>query len=174
MTDKKLLLRVMLKLMAISAIIVVSYVLLVSLINNREFSGDSASVRIDVSDIEPGKVKYFSVYGRRLMVLHRNEEMIKQIDTRKESLFKESSQVNLADNLNEKYRSYSAQYFVAYAYDPFYGCEVKLSGNELRPVCVKLSYDLTGRIYQSSRAETNLIVPLHNVEATGHINIYAD
>jgi len=176
MQDRKLILRVAIKLMAFVAVSLLGYVFFSAMINDQQIERETEVVHIDVSSIKPGEVKFFNVLNKKLLVLHRTPEMLNTLDGGNNELLKDVSTGDLANNLNKKYRSFSPKYFVAYAYDPFYGCEIKLSADIFVPVCIDLKYDLSGRVYKSRRAEDNLIVPRHDV---GHgiknnmiINIY--
>lgn len=171
MKDRKLMLRVAIKLMTIIAAGSVVYVLLLALIG-RDDSVKDEIVSIDVSTIKPGEVKFFNVFNRRLLVLYRTAEMLNDLDKANDTLLKHAPSKKAAKNPLIKYRSYAAKYFVAYAYDPFYGCEIKLSNNVFVPVCVDVKYDLSGRVYQSRRAEEDLIVPSHEIKSQAMITIY--
>ncbi len=144
------------------AVGVIVYVLFSGLFSNQ--GTEREIVHIDVSAIKPGETRLFNAFNKKLLILHRNSAMINMLDSDNSKLLKDVSTDDLADNLNKKYRSFLPKYFVAYAYDPFYGCEIKLSADVFIPVCIDLKYDLSGRVYRSSRAEENLIVPRHDVE----------
>jgi hypothetical protein len=171
MKDKKLILRVAIKLMTIIAISSVLYVFFSGLMNNKSEKGLSV-VQIDVSEMKPGDVKFFNGFNKKLLVLYRSADMLAELDKTDNDLLKDISTNKLPDKLNNQYRSFSPEYFVAYAYDPFYGCEIKLSGYSFVPVCINLKYDLAGRVYKSSRAEENMIVPEHNMKSGMMINVY--
>lgn len=172
--DKKLILRVLLKLMTAILVIAVSYVFISALSDNQGNNKTASSKRIDVSAIKPGEVKYFTAFNKKILVLYRTDVMLKQLDEADVSLLKRISADDLADNMNATYRSITPRYFVAYAYDPFYGCEIRLSDKGLSPVCIDLKYDWSGRVYKSRRAEDNLKVPRYDVESEAWIRIYVD
>ena len=172
MTDKKLILRVALKLMTLAAATVVIYVFFYGLFGSHDVKRGDLLLSVDVSEIKPGEIKYFNVLNKKLLVLHRSGDMLDQLDQSDVGLLKDTSTNDLAANMNVKYRSATASYFVAYAYDAFYGCDVKLKGMFFVPVCIDLKYDLTGRALKSSRAENNLIVPTHDIQNKNHLRIY--
>lgn len=171
MIDKKLILRAAIKLMSIIAISLTAYVFILSLTDNKNAQEGMPAIQIDASKIKPGEVHYFKLNNKKLMVLHRSSEMLEQLDSGDDGLLKDFSDSGLDDGLNKKYRSFSKSYFVAYAYDPFYGCDIKLSGYAFVPVCIDLKYDLSGRVFKSRRAEQNLIVPKHDIKNKTLINI---
>lgn len=172
MINKKLILRVGFKLMTIIAVISLGYVFFSGLSYERNTGKEVDVMRLDIANIKPGEVKYFNVGDRKLLILHRSREMLDKIEKREDRLFKESSSSNLAEGMNIRFRSMAETYLVAYAYDPFYGCEVQLSEDVFIPVCVDIKYDLTGRVYTSRRAEENLIVPNYEVQSDRYIDVY--
>jgi len=174
MTDKKLILRVALKLMALTAAAVVIYVFFYGMFGSNSTERGAVILHVDVSAIKPGEIKYFKVLNKKLLVLHRNKEMLELLNNSDMGLLKDASTADMADNMNAKYRSFTARYFVAWAYDAFYGCDIKLKEMFLEPVCIDLKYDLAGRVLKSGRAEANLIVPAHDMENKTHLRIYAD
>ena len=157
--------------MTIIAIGSIIYVFFSGLMNNESEKGLTV-VQLDVSKMKPGDIKFFNVFNKKLLVLYRSTEMLSELDNIDNGLLRDISTNDLSDKLNNKYRSFSPKYFVAYAYDPFYGCEIKLSGYSFVPLCINLKYDLAGRVYKSSRAEENMLVPEHDIKSNMMIDVY--
>lgn len=71
MRDKKLILRVITKLFAVFALLVVAYVFMLGLLSHENIATDEPVV-VDVSELKPGAVKYFDHKRRKILVLHRS------------------------------------------------------------------------------------------------------
>ena len=132
MKDKKLLLRVVFKLMSLAGLGFVIYILLAGFIDNDK---NESIIYIDISKINKGKVDYFDVMNKKLLVLRRTEAMLSKLPLQ------------------------NKEYFIAYAYDPVFGCAVELVNDYFKSVCVDIKYDLAGRVYKNNRSARNLIVP---------------
>ena len=164
----------MLKLMALTTVVVIVYVLFYGMLGRDDVKRGALLLRVDVSAIKPGEIKYFNVLNKKLLVLHRSDDMLEQLDRSDTGLLKDTSTDDLVNNMNATYRSFTPRYFVAYAYDAFYGCDIKFEKMLFIPLCIDLKYDLAWRVFKSRRAETNLIVPAHDMQSKTHIRIYAD
>jgi hypothetical protein len=178
MTDKKIILRVAFKLMAATAILTLVYIFMAGLFTSPNTNRSASILRIDISAIQAGDIQYFDVGNKKLLVLHRSHAMLARIDKNSAHLFSRAAANNLADNMDERYRSLIPEYFIAYAYEPFYGCAVSLANDVFIPVCINLKYDLSGRVYKHRRAEENLIVPSYELERDVknkiHLRLYAN
>jgi len=164
----KLVYRLIVKLMAITGIVFVAYMFSAAFIAD---DSDPAFVFIDIKDIKPGEVKYFSVNGFKVLVLKRTELMIEEIKNSKEEGFIFESGQNLSDEMNARFRSLEENMFVAYAYDPFYGCDIELKNSIFKSVCVDARYNLVGRAIRGSKAQANLIVPSYQVAGESGIKL---
>jgi len=72
MKDKKLILRVTTKLFAAFALLVIAYVFMQGLLKDENLSADEKTLLLDVSDLNPGEVKYFDYNRRKILALHTN------------------------------------------------------------------------------------------------------
>ena len=168
--ERILILRVAFKLMSAMAVAVVVYVILMAVFGRHSDVNSPAMIRLDVSDIGVGEIKYFDVLNKQLLVLHRSSEMITAIEQINNKLKKDSD----SDSMRKLFRSESEKYFVAYAHDPFYGCKIELSKSMLKPVCINLQYDLTGRPYNDVRDQEMLLVPEYKMETATSIIVNAN
>lgn len=73
MTDKKLVLRVLLKLFSMTAVLWLAYVLLVGFFG-QEISNKTATTKISLQALKTGDVDYFEINNRKLLVLKRNDK----------------------------------------------------------------------------------------------------
>ncbi|MCW9013445.1 MAG: hypothetical protein OQL06_06645 [Gammaproteobacteria bacterium] len=160
MADKKLLLRVSVKLMAWVGIAFIVYILFSGLMGNDNDASQAEILLLDITDLKPGHIKYFPVDRRNVLVLFRTEQMIREL---------QGSSANRAD---EELRSVIPEYFVAYAYDPFYGCNVEMAEGFLQSVCVDVKYDFAGKVYQSDKSAVDLIVPEYEIIAGKFIKLH--
>ncbi len=144
MKDKKLLLRVVFKLMSLAGLGFVIYILFAGFIGADK---DESIIYIDISKISKGEVNYFEVINKKLLVLRRTEAMLNQLPHQ------------------------NSEYFIAYAYDPVFGCAVEFINNYFKSVCVDIKYDLAGRVYKNSRSARNLIEPEYKFSGSGQVVI---
>jgi len=146
MKDKKLLLRVVLKLMGLTGLGFVVYILFAGFVSND----DKNIVYIDISKVREGKVEYFDVLNKKILVLHRTESMLEKLAYKK------------------------SEFFIAYAYDPIFGCAVEFFGEYFKSVCVDIKYDLAGQVYETNRSARNLIVPEHKLLESNQVMIWSN
>ena len=162
MADKKLLLRVSVKLMAWIGIAFVIYVLFSGLLRHENDAAKPEALLLDIRELKPGAIKYFSVDRRNVLVLYRTEEMISEL---------KRAGKNKTDRI---FRSVVPEYFVAYAYDPFYGCNLKKMEKYFQSICVDVKYDFSGKVYKSAKSDKDLIVPEYEIIAGDVIKLYLD
>lgn len=169
MIDKKQLLRVMLKLMSLSGLCFLGYMFFAGLL----MDGDDAPsyLLIDVVDIGPGEIKRYSTDVGELLILHRTDQMLQELVSDKKDAYAFDASQNLAENMHPVFRSRQKRLFVAYAMDPFYRCAVDYDGMSFKSVCVDVKYNLAGRVYKSSHAQGNLIVPDYQLLPSGKLQI---
>jgi hypothetical protein len=134
MKDKRLLLRVIFKLMSFVGLGFVIYMLFSGFFDDE----NTSVIYINVSKINKGEVNYFSIENKKLLVLHR------------------------IDALKNKNPHKTSEYFIAYAYDPVYGCAIEFKGEYFKSVCIDIKYDLQGRVYENTRSARDLILPKYN------------
>ena len=152
MKDKKLLLRVGIKLMSLVALLFLLYILFAGMAGNDDDAESVTEIHFDISGLKPGDIKYFPVDSREILVLYRTKEMIGR-------LLQQSSA-----SPRQSLRSATPEYFVAYAYDPVYGCKIKLQQSVLKPVCIDVQYDLSGRVLKNARTDQDLLVPKYEID----------
>lgn len=70
MKDKKLILRVITKLLATFALLVMAYVFMLGLLSNENGVSDEKMVLLDVSELKQNEVKFFEHGRRKILVLH--------------------------------------------------------------------------------------------------------
>lgn len=168
MTGSKQILRVIVKLMAVMGLTVFGYAYLSGMWVNQPGVETGAPVELDVGDIKPGELKLFELGRRTLLVLHRTPAMLEVIEKQEVAqLLMHDSGRNQPAGMDRRHRSWLADYFVAYAFDPFYGCAIEFEGAMFISICVNARYDLAGRAYKQSQAQANLIVP--DYEISGHL-----
>ena len=159
MADKKLVLRVVIKLMSLAVVGFFLYVLLTGLFNdeNKQLAG----AVIDVSQIQPGEYQVFDNGSRKILLLRRTEQQLVTIKDLSDELYDVDSSRDLPSGLSTLYRSIKPELFVAYAYDPFFGCgiEVDNKAEQINSICSAVKYDFSGRIYKGSASQSNLIIP---------------
>ena len=95
MKDKKLFLRVMVKLMSLAALGFVFYMLFAGLFDD---GNNLDAIYIDISEVDQDEVRYFDVSSKKILVLHRSKTMLKKISGRDEELLS-SSRDKLAENM---------------------------------------------------------------------------
>ena len=134
------------------------YVFFVGLIGE---SDEVESVLVDISGIKPGDVKLYRVGKRKLLVLHRSTEQIALLN-------------NVGRQNNVIYRSVRPQYFLAWAYDPFFGCDLEYLQNSFKAICVSNYYDLAGRLLNGDASARELIVPDYRFEDDYRISVKVD
>ncbi|MEX2365711.1 MAG: ubiquinol-cytochrome c reductase iron-sulfur subunit [Pseudohongiellaceae bacterium] len=119
---------------------------------------------VDVSRLAPGKVKLVNWLGRRVLILRRSPDMVRQITEWPQLALKDpdssaSSQPAFARN---PWRSRGPEIFVAFTNCTHLGCEVMpVSGDGVgfRCPCHRSDYDYAGRVLRDAAAPLNLEVP---------------
>ena len=164
----KLVYRLIVKLMAITGIVFVAYMFSAAFI--ADDSGQ-AFIYINIKDIKPGEVKYFSVNGFKVLVLRRTQLMINEIKNGIEEDYVFDSEQNSVVEMNAQFRSLEKSIFVAYGYDPFYGCDIEFKNSIFKSVCVDARYNLAGRAIGDSKAQANLIIPSYQVTDAAEIKL---
>ena len=163
MKDNRLILRVVMKIMALVGVGFLLYVLFSGLFVSQQ-PVNSVGL-IELSGIAPGSVSYYQLERRRLLVLWRDADQLNAISGHDAQLYDSGSAGNMPAGLDKTYRSYLPEYFVAYAYDPYYGCDIRFNQQVQRfqAVCANVEYDLAGRVYKGSAVQQNLIVPDYEI-----------
>lgn len=135
------------------------------------------SLRVDISNIEPGEIDFMTWEGRPVLVYRRSDADIVSLRTGDSRLMDpdsaRSEQPAFAKNA---LRSESVDYFVAIALGTGQGCTVahvpaSSESFQERPwsggfmdSCGKDRYDLAGRVYSGQYATENLKVPQYAID----------
>lgn len=152
------------KLMALTGLTLFAYAFLSGLWVSEPGDEARVQVELDLSGINPGELKLFDLGRRTLLVLHRTPAMLEAIARQDVAqLLAYDSVRNQPAGMDNRYRSRQDRYFVAYAFDPFYGCGIELAGDMFKSICVDARYNLAGHAYKQSQAQANLIVPDYEI-----------
>ena len=174
--QRRLKLRVAIKVMVYVGALSILYVLFSSFRNSAQDMPAIASKKIDVSAIEMGEAMFLSWDGRPVVIYRRTDAEFSTLRSTDERLFDAQSQnSNQPDDARNAYRSVSPDWFVAIALGTDQGCSVTYmqASAELfqgkpwqggfEDDCRKSRYDVAGRVYESQYATRNLVVPPYQV-----------
>ncbi len=155
MESQRQLLRVSVKLMGLTVIVFFIYILFAGMFISQ-YEHKEVLATIDISGIEAGEYKQIKLDGRPLVLLHRDDKMIAAL-----------SQPNPLLYRHEVDNEIIGKWFVAYAYDPLLGCEIKLIKDKsmFKSVCGRERYDLAGRPYSKQQSQLELLQPAYKVES---------
>jgi ubiquinol-cytochrome c reductase iron-sulfur subunit len=175
--QRRLRLRVAAKLMGYLAFAGVAYVFISAIMSGDGEVRSVPSLRVDISQLQPGQVQFLTWEGRPVLVYRRSNADIVQLRTVDERLADpdsgSSEQPEFAIN---DWRSQNPDYFVAIALGTGQGCTVEFMppDNEtfqgtawqggFRDSCGKDRYDLAGRVYDNQYAGENLNVPQYAID----------
>jgi ubiquinol-cytochrome c reductase iron-sulfur subunit len=168
MPDRRLALRVALKLLSAAAAVGVLIVVL------RLFGvgavQEGTGQRVDLEGLAPGAMLEVNWAGRQVLVLHRTQAMIESV-LAGDALVRSprgGSRIARGTAVDPRLRSRSERYFVALAYDTALGCPLDLvtdPGQDtqwpggFRDRCGGSRYDFAGRVLEGERALRNLDIP---------------
>lgn len=143
------------------------YVLISGLLGNPESSRHASDNRqINIQDLAKGEYRILKFRNEMILVLHRSEEMLEQLQQLNPDLVdpqsRHSQQPEHSLNL---YRSQYPQYLVVHAYDPGSSCQLVIntegSYSGIRDLCSGNRYDWSGRAIKPARV--NLTVPIYDL-----------
>ena len=159
MIDKRLVLRVTIKFMSLAVIGFFLFVFLNGLLVDE--NKQAAGITVDISDVKPGDYKVVDNGQRKILLLHRTPSQLSTISNLNEELYDADSARDLPSDFSVVYRSVKPELFVAFAYDPFFGCgvEIDIAVEQINSICSSVKYDFSGRVYKGSVSQSNLIVP---------------
>lgn len=143
--DKKLLLRVMVKLMMLVSVLLFAYVMVVGILTGPPKAPET--ITMDVSKLAPGQVRYLRAGSRWYMVIYRRE-----IADPEEAYVVLQGQDNI----------YGCQVML------------EAGDHVLRSVCADVKYDLDGRLLQGTRDHEDLRRPVHQWVDQQHVLIHLD
>lgn len=168
MTDKRLLYRVIIKLMAVAGIIALVLVFLNATFNSRDDIDEVAPVvssevvYMKLANVEEGKVATVTWENKRVGIIKRSG--LAQLD-----LIKKTSKAPAATSLDldvHPWRSLDASYFVYFDKGDSGYCPLFFERDILKDTCSGLRYDLTGR--QIGGVKT-LAIPPHYFAQAGEL-----
>lgn len=135
------------------------------------------SMRVDISQIEPGNVEFFKWENRPVLVYRRTDADIVSLRTRNNLLQDASSfDSQQPDKFVNNFRSESPDWFVAIALGTGQGCTVELIVADdnlfqerawpggFMDSCGQDRYDFSGRVYKDQYASRNLVVPPYSID----------
>lgn len=167
----RLRLRVTLKLMGLTALVLFLLVLLRGL-----FSPPGGDVRlpleVDLQDIGPGEHERVVWNGRRVLILHRDAPMLEALPEG-EALYDPSSRFDRRPRgMTAGHRGWVPQWLVVYAESTDLGCDLDIVPPDasedweggLRDRCRGGRYDFAGRVYRNQPAMRNLEIPPYRLE----------
>lgn len=161
MTDKRLLYRVILKLMAAAGIIALLFVFLNATFNSRDDIEDvspvisSELIYLKLASVEEGKVTTVIWENKRVGVIKRSDQtqlgLIQQT-----SKAPEATKIDLESH---PWRSLNTAYFVYYDKGDSGYCPLFFERDSFKDTCSGIRYDLTGR--QNGGTKTLAVPPYH-------------
>lgn len=176
---KRLRLRVMAKLMIYLGAAAVVFIIASAIMSGDGEVPNVPTMRVDISQLESGKVEFLTWEGRPVLVYRRTDADVVNLRTADSRLRDpdslKSEQPVFAKNDT---RSADLELFVAIALGTGQGCTVELmSGMDeifqgkpwqggFMDSCGKDRYDLAGRVYDRQYASENLRVPQYTIEGS--------
>jgi ubiquinol-cytochrome c reductase iron-sulfur subunit len=174
--QRRLKLRVAIKVMVYFGVLSILYVLFSSFRNSSQDMPAIPSLKVDVSQMQVGEAMFLNWEGRPVLIYRRQNSEFSTLRIRDERLLDPSSEHSdqPPDALNA-YRSVQPDWFVAIALGTDQGCSLThLTANDSQfqkqswrggfiDSCRKSRYDLSGRVYESQYATRNLVVPPYRI-----------
>ncbi|HHI76050.1 MAG TPA: ubiquinol-cytochrome c reductase iron-sulfur subunit [Gammaproteobacteria bacterium] len=141
----------------------------------------------DVSKLEPGALLRVKWRGKVCWVVHRTEQMLKDLPTLDDMLTDPASEVpQQPEYCKNPARSIKPEYWVAIGICTHLGCSPtyrpEVAPPDLGPdwkggffcPCHGSRFDMAGRVYKGSPAPTNLVIPPHKYLSDTRILIGVD
>jgi hypothetical protein len=144
--DKRLVYRVIVKLMFLSGILALAFVLIGSVVKapNGKAEIIADPLRVDVGKIPYGQIYTYRWNNQDVGVLHKTDAMLEQLANTSEA----------------------ARYFVFYNSGGDVGCPISLSrGNgrfHLQDICSRIAYSLDGKLLKPHVRAKDLTIPPHH------------
>jgi ubiquinol-cytochrome c reductase iron-sulfur subunit len=133
-----------------------------------------ASIKVSLSNLEPGSIIKVIYRGKPIWVLRRTEKMISELEGENINLRDPESDLSIQPQFaKNKYRSKNPEYFVVEGVCTHLGCapieKFSISPADMGPdwkggfycPCHGSKFDLSGRVYAGVPAPSNLRVPAH-------------
>lgn len=175
-------LRVALKLMLLAAAGLLVYVFAASFFTSQPGEKTFRTMRLSVSNQQPGTVEWYNWNGRPVLILRRSPEQLTQLDyldgELQDATSRRSKQPDFALNAH---RSREPEWFVAIASGTDLSCAIvwleaqaeKFRGKPwpggFTDSCRGARYDLAGRVFTQQHAKKNLSVPEYSQPEPGII-----
>lgn len=147
-----------------------------SLRPSRKTKADGAPVEVALKDIAEGDLRVTVWRQKPVWVLHRNRQMIDEVEKNTDGLLDPDSESSLQpEYCKNKTRSIKPEYFVAVGLCTHLGCSPgRESEKGFLCACHGSRFDFAGRVMEGSPAPKNLFIPPHYYDDKGNIVIGAD
>ena len=184
--QRRLRLRVVAKLMLLSAFVVVVYVGLASFGTEDDAGAEGTTLKVTLTDLEPGMMKSLVWESRPVLVYRRTAEETAVFDVAAAVDDRGGHDARLQDPASKKskqpewarsaYRSREPEWFVAIALGTDLGCSLNfMPASETNfhgarwtggfvDTCRKARYDLSGRVFKDQYATRNLVIPVYSID----------
>ena len=158
-----------------------------SMLPSERAKAAGAPVEADISKLKPGELITVEWQGKPVWILHRTDDMLRQLSKEEQQLSDPESKVpHQPDYSKNSTRSIKPEYLVSVGICTHLGC-VPNFRPEISPAdlgnawrggfycpCHGSKYDLAGRVFKGVPAPTNLIIPRHAYLSDFQLIIGAD
>ena len=145
-----------------------------SMLPSERAKAAGAPVETDISKLKPGELVTVEWQGKPVWILHRTDDMLRQLSKDEQQLSDPQSEVHHQPEYSKNStRSIKPEYLVSVGICTHLGCipnfRPEISPADLGEAwhggfycpCHGSKYDLAGRVFKSVPAPTNLIIPRH-------------
>ena len=191
---RRLRLRVIVKMMMLCAFVVTVYVGLASFSTEDDVGSERTTLKVTLTDLEPGMMKSLVWESRPVLVYRRTAEEIDALDVaavdgrddREDREDRRGHDERLKDPVSKKskqpewarsaYRAREPEWFVAIALGTDLGCSLNFApasesnfqgerwAGGFVDTCRKARYDLSGRVFKDQYATRNLVIPVYSID----------
>lgn len=132
-------------------------------------------VSVDLSDLQPGKLRVLDWHGRTVWILRRTTEAVTALADHESELVDPQSEHSLQpENCRNRHRSLRPDIFVAIGQCTHQGCipqlrRVQGAPGEFLCPCHTSKFDLAGRVYRAGPAPTNVVIPAYRLDGDNRI-----
>ena len=158
-----------------------------SMLPSERAKSAGAPVEADISKLKPGELITVEWQGKPVWILHRTDEMLRELSKDEQQLSDPQSDVpNQPKYSKNSMRSIKPKYLVSVGICTHLGCvpnfRPEISPDDLGNAwhggfycpCHGSKYDLAGRVFKGVPAPTNLIIPRHAYLSNFQLIIGAD
>ena len=140
-----------------------------SLFPSKKSLEASGPVRVDLSQISPGKLHQVLWQGKPVTILHRTPEQLQALSSEADLSDPDSKYSKQPDNVDPKIRSLPGskeQYLVVLSVCTHLGCvpNYDVAENGFACPCHQSVFDLAGRVKKDQPANSNLEIPPYRCE----------